>query len=65
LNDLEAFNNAVRALRGSPQRCAAVRRHNLEKVEEYFIARCAERYEELFEAAIAAPLGSAARLEHE
>jgi glycosyltransferase involved in cell wall biosynthesis len=65
LNDLQAFNNAVRALRGSPERCAAVRRHNLAKVEDYFIERCAERYEALFEAAIAAPMGSAARLEHE
>jgi glycosyltransferase involved in cell wall biosynthesis len=65
LNDLQAFNNAVRALRGSPERCAAVRRHNLAKVEDYFIERCAERYEHLFEAAMAAPLGSAARLEHE
>jgi glycosyltransferase involved in cell wall biosynthesis len=65
LNDLEAFNNAVRTLRGSPERCGAVRQYNLAKVEEYFIERCAERYEELFEAAIAAPVGSAARLEHE
>jgi glycosyltransferase involved in cell wall biosynthesis len=65
LNDLQAFNNAVRALRDSPERCAAVRRHNLAKVEDYFIERCAERYEALFAAAIAAPVGSAARLEHE
>lgn len=65
LNDLEAFNDAVRALRDSPQRTAAVGRHNLAKVEDFFIARCAERYEELFEAAISDRMGSAAPLEHE
>jgi glycosyltransferase involved in cell wall biosynthesis len=53
LNDLRAFNDAVRALRDSPERCAAVGRHNLAKVEDFFIERCAERYERLFEAAIA------------
>ncbi|MFL6604131.1 MAG: glycosyltransferase family 4 protein [Steroidobacteraceae bacterium] len=62
LNDLDSFNNAVRALRASPERCAAIRRYNLAKVEEYFIERCAERYEELFAAAL---VGSGARLEHE
>jgi len=65
LNDLKAFNEAVRALRDSPQRCAAVARHNLEKVEDFFIERCAERYEALFEAALADRMASAARLEHE
>lgn len=65
LNDLAAFNGAVRALRDSPERRAAVGRHNLEKVEHYFIERCAERYEELFEAAIAARVNGTPRLEHE
>lgn len=65
LNDLQAFNDAVRALRDSPDRRAAIRRHNLEQVEEFFIERCAERYEELFEAAIAERVGASARLEHE
>jgi glycosyltransferase involved in cell wall biosynthesis len=65
LNDQKAFNHAVRELRDSPERCNAVGRHNLIKVEEFFIERCAERYEELFEAAIASRLGTAARLEHE
>jgi glycosyltransferase involved in cell wall biosynthesis len=51
LNDLRSFNNAVRALRDSPERCAAVGRHNLAKVEDFFIERCAERYEAVFEAA--------------
>jgi glycosyltransferase involved in cell wall biosynthesis len=65
LNDLQAFKDAVRALRDSPQRCAAVGRYNLAKVEDYFIERCAEAYEELFEAALSAPVTAAARLEHE
>lgn len=65
LNDLRAFNDAVRALRDSPDRRRTVGRHNLEKVEDFFIERCAERYEHLFEAAIAARVSGAARLEHE
>jgi glycosyltransferase involved in cell wall biosynthesis len=65
LNDLAAFNSAVRSLRESPERRASIGRHNLGKVENYFIERCAERYEELFEAAIAARAGGAVRLEHE
>jgi glycosyltransferase involved in cell wall biosynthesis len=65
LNDLKSFNAAVRALRDSPARRAEVRRHNLAKVEDFFIERCARRYEELFAAAIADRLGAAARLEHE
>jgi glycosyltransferase involved in cell wall biosynthesis len=65
LNDLAAFNDALRSLRDSPQRCAEVRRHNLAKVEDFFIERCAARYEQLFEAAIAGRAGGAARLEHD
>jgi glycosyltransferase involved in cell wall biosynthesis len=65
LNDLKAFNDAVRALRDAPERRAVVGRHNLAKVENYFIERCAERYEELFEAVLAAPSAGTARLEHE
>lgn len=65
LNDLPAFNSAVRSLREGPERRAAIGRHNLEKVENYFIERCAERYEELFEAAIAARASGAVRLEHD
>jgi glycosyltransferase involved in cell wall biosynthesis len=65
LNDLDAFNDAVRSLRDSPELCAAVERNNLSKVEDFFIERCAERYEQLFEAAIAERSGVAPRLEHE
>jgi glycosyltransferase involved in cell wall biosynthesis len=54
LNDRQAFNDAVRALRDSPQRRAAIRGHNLAAVEDFFIDRCAERYERLFEQAVLA-----------
>lgn len=59
LNDQAAFTQAVRELRDSPERCKAVGRHNLDKVEDFFIERCAERYERVFAAALAA------RLEHQ
>jgi glycosyltransferase involved in cell wall biosynthesis len=49
LNDMRAFNQAVRNLRDSPERRAAIRRTNLARVEDYFISRCAERYERIFE----------------
>lgn len=52
LNDSRAFNEAVRALRDSPERRAEIRRNNLSSVEDYFISRCAERYEEVFERAV-------------
>jgi glycosyltransferase involved in cell wall biosynthesis len=54
LNDARAFNDAVRALRDSPQRRDEIRRSNLLRVEDYFIGRCAERYERVFERAILA-----------
>ncbi len=54
LNDRQAFNDAVRTLRDSPQRRAVIRRHNLTVVETFFIDRCAERYERLFEQAVLA-----------
>ena len=49
LNDLKAFNEAVQALRDAPERCKAVGRHNLDRVEDFFIERCAERYEQVFD----------------
>jgi glycosyltransferase involved in cell wall biosynthesis len=49
LNDLEAFTAAVCELAAAPERCAAIRRHNLAAVEEFFVERCAERYEAIFE----------------
>jgi glycosyltransferase involved in cell wall biosynthesis len=64
LNELQAFTDAVRALRDSPGHWAAVSRHNLAKVENFFIERCAERYEELFQAIIGERLGGLARPGH-
>jgi len=54
LNDVRAFNDAVRALRDAPQRRAEIRRNNLRRVEDYFIGRCAQRYEDLFERTVLA-----------
>jgi glycosyltransferase involved in cell wall biosynthesis len=54
LNDRQAFNDAVRTLRDAPDRRAEIRRHNLIAVENFFIDRCAERYERLFEQAVLA-----------
>jgi glycosyltransferase involved in cell wall biosynthesis len=60
LNDLRAFNTAVQALRDSPDRRAVIRRNNLLKVESFFIERCAERYERVFENVVEARRRSAA-----
>ncbi len=59
LNDQKAFNEAVQSLRDAPERCKAVGRHNLDRVEDFFIERCAQAYEQVFDAALAA------RLEHQ
>ncbi len=61
LNDLQAFNEAVRALRQSATRRAEISRTNLEKVEGFFIDRCAERYEQLFEQAGSTAMPATAR----
>jgi glycosyltransferase involved in cell wall biosynthesis len=50
LNDIEAFTAAVRELSRSPEQRAEICRHNLMKVEQYFIDRCAARYEAIFAA---------------
>jgi len=49
LNDLDAFTAAVRDLASSPERRAVIRRHNLAAVDEFFVDRCAARYEAIFE----------------
>ena len=60
LNDIEAFRQGVLALHGSPDRRAAIRKHNLAAVETFFIDRCARRYESIFERAILAGASSLA-----
>ncbi len=58
LNDIDAFTCAVRELHASPERRAAIRRHNLAAIEAFFVDRCARRYEALFERAITARAGA-------
>jgi glycosyltransferase involved in cell wall biosynthesis len=52
LNALDAFVASCKALIESPERRAAVGRANRARAEVFFIDRCAERYEELFESVI-------------
>jgi glycosyltransferase involved in cell wall biosynthesis len=52
LNDLGAFTAAVRTLRDQPQLRAGVRARNLARVESYFIDRCAQAYESIFQRAV-------------
>ncbi len=52
LNDLEAFTNALRELRDRPDHLRALGEYNRRYVEEFFIDKCAQRYEALFESAI-------------
>jgi glycosyltransferase involved in cell wall biosynthesis len=63
LNDIDAFTAAVLSLRSAPQRREEIRQQNLGIVENYFIDRCARRYEAVFERAILArsPSFAAAR----
>jgi glycosyltransferase involved in cell wall biosynthesis len=53
LNDLEAFTRAIVDLAHHDDRCHEMGKGNLRKVEAYFIDRCAERYETIFETACA------------
>jgi glycosyltransferase involved in cell wall biosynthesis len=49
LNDLDAFTRAIVDLHASKDRREVMGRTNRELAREYFIDRCAERYEALFE----------------
>jgi glycosyltransferase involved in cell wall biosynthesis len=49
LNDVAAFTAAVRALQSAPALRTAIRERNLAKVEGFFIDRCAQAYESIFE----------------
>jgi glycosyltransferase involved in cell wall biosynthesis len=53
LNDTHAFARAIRALAELPDRGRSLGAYNARRVEEFFIDRCAERYEAAFERAIA------------
>lgn len=53
LNDLTAFTRAIVELHDEPEVRRNMGRNNLERVEAFFIDRCAERYEGVFAAACA------------
>lgn len=53
LDNVESFAATIRELSGSNEVCATIGRSNRLLVEEYFIDRCAARYESTFERAIA------------
>jgi glycosyltransferase involved in cell wall biosynthesis len=61
LNDLEAFTRALVDLANQEEVRREIGRNNLRKVEGYFIDRCAERYEKIFETACAQPSRHPAR----
>ena len=51
LNDLADFTRALVELHDQPEMRREIGRNNLQRVEAYFIDRCAERYESVFAAA--------------
>ncbi|MGH8137909.1 MAG: glycosyltransferase family 4 protein [Steroidobacteraceae bacterium] len=61
LNDLQAFTRALADLHDHEAQRQEVGRQNLQQVESFFIDRCAERYEAVFEAACAQRRRSAAQ----
>jgi glycosyltransferase involved in cell wall biosynthesis len=52
LNELGAFTQAIVDLHDNSQRRLAIGRYNSEAVEDFYIDRCAERYERVFHAVI-------------
>jgi glycosyltransferase involved in cell wall biosynthesis len=53
LNDIKAFAASIRSIAELPDRGRAIGAFNARRVEEFFIDRCAERYEAIFARAIA------------
>jgi glycosyltransferase involved in cell wall biosynthesis len=53
LNDLAGFTSALVELHDQPEFRREIGRNNLQRVETFFIDRCAERYEGVFEAVCA------------
>ena len=49
LNDVDKFTEACREIAAVPDRRRVIAARNVEEVREYFIDRCATRYEEVFE----------------
>ncbi len=52
LNNVDKFTEACRELAAVPDRRDAIGTRNIEEVREYFIDRCAARYEKVFEDAV-------------
>jgi glycosyltransferase involved in cell wall biosynthesis len=48
LNDQPAFTQAIVDMHEHAERRREIGRHNMQRVEEFFIDRCAERYEAVF-----------------
>jgi glycosyltransferase involved in cell wall biosynthesis len=53
LNNRTRFTECCQALMHNPHLCQTMGEYNLQKVEELFIERCAQRYEDMFNEAIA------------
>jgi glycosyltransferase involved in cell wall biosynthesis len=53
LNDAQAFAASIRSLAELPDRGRSIGTFNRQRVEEFFIDRCAERYETVFDRAVA------------
>jgi len=56
LNDTDAFTQALIQLHASESLRATIRATNLQLVENFFIERCAERYEAVFESVMRRPV---------
>jgi glycosyltransferase involved in cell wall biosynthesis len=61
LNDRDAFAARCEALIAKPERRTAIGAANRRRVEEFFVERCAERYEALFASVLAAHTSSRGR----
>ncbi len=60
LNDLEGFTHALVDLHDNAEKRRTIGRNNAHLVEDYFIDRCAERYETVFAATLARRTASTA-----
>jgi glycosyltransferase involved in cell wall biosynthesis len=58
LNDVEAFTQGIVRLHDSPPLVKRMGQTNLSRVEDYFIDKCAQRYEAVFEDAVRSSRGA-------
>jgi glycosyltransferase involved in cell wall biosynthesis len=59
LNDHDSFTRAIVQLHDSPPLAKRMGQFNANRVEDYFIDRCAQRYEAVFEEAVSGRAGAA------